>query len=83
MRRSKAGSADRRTLWNILMRWRRVRRYLRATMANSDSHSTPASAADLKIRLERFRRRLEAEGRKRSLKIVDRAIRDVKGPDRD
>ena len=34
-------------------------------------------ADDLTRRLARYRSRLEAEGRKRSLKVIDRAIEDV------
>src|SRR4029079_9248271 len=33
--------------------------------------------ADLARRLERYRRRVEAEGRQRSLRVIDRAIEDV------
>src|SRR4029078_12109870 len=33
--------------------------------------------ADLARRLERYRRRVEAEGRQRSLRVMDRAIEDV------
>ena len=32
---------------------------------------------DLARRLERYRRRVEAEGRQRSLRVIDRAIEDV------
>ncbi len=32
---------------------------------------------DLATRLERYRRRVESEGRKRSLRIIDRAISDA------
>jgi hypothetical protein len=35
------------------------------------------SAADLARRLARYRRRVEAEGRPRSLKLIDRAIEDA------
>ncbi len=35
------------------------------------------SSADLARRLERYRRRVEAEGRQRSLRVIDRAIEDV------
>jgi hypothetical protein len=34
-------------------------------------------ADDLATRLERYRRRVESEGRKRSLRIIDRAISDA------
>jgi hypothetical protein len=33
--------------------------------------------SDLARRLARYRRRVEAEGRKRSLRLLDRAIRDA------
>ena len=35
------------------------------------------AASDLARRLARYRRRVEAEGRPRSLKLIDRAIEDV------
>jgi hypothetical protein len=34
-------------------------------------------STDLARRLARYRRRVEAEGRPRSLKLIDRAIRDA------
>jgi len=34
-------------------------------------------AADLARRLARYRRRVEAEGRERSLRLIDRVIEDV------
>jgi hypothetical protein len=34
----------------------------------------PPADADLARRLERYRRRVEAEGRPRSVKVIDRAI---------
>jgi len=34
-------------------------------------------ASDLARRLERYRRRVEAEGRPRSVKLIDRAIEDA------
>jgi hypothetical protein len=36
-----------------------------------------AVSPDLARRLERYRTRVEAEGRKRSLEVIDRAIRDA------
>lgn len=36
-----------------------------------------AQTADLTRRLARYRSRVEAEGRKRSLKVIDRAIEDL------
>lgn len=35
------------------------------------------AAADLARRLARYRTRVEAEGRKRSLQVIDKAIRDA------
>ncbi len=37
------------------------------------------AAADLARRLARYRRRVAAEGRPRSVKVVDRAIKDADG----
>jgi len=39
--------------------------------------SEESAASDLKRRLARYRRRLEAEGRTRWAKLVDRAIEDA------
>jgi hypothetical protein len=36
-----------------------------------------SSASDLAQRLARYRRRVEAEGRPRSVKVIDRAIKDA------
>ena len=41
---------------------------------NNDSNDT---SADLTRRLARYRSRVEAEGRKRSVEAIDRAIRDA------
>jgi hypothetical protein len=41
--------------------------------------SDEASASDLARRLARYRRRVEAENRPRSLRVIDRAIEDA-GP---
>jgi hypothetical protein len=38
---------------------------------------TEAAASDLARRLARYRRRVEAEGRPRSVKLIDRAIDDA------
>lgn len=38
---------------------------------------------DLAERLERYRQRVESEGRKRSLRIIDRAISDAAPNERD
>lgn len=37
----------------------------------------PDAASDLARRLARYRRRVEAEGRPRSLRLIDRAIEDA------
>jgi len=39
----------------------------------------PEVPADIERRLQRYRRRLEAEGRTRSVILLDLAIRDIKG----
>jgi hypothetical protein len=36
-----------------------------------------SEASDLARRLQRYRRRVEAEGRPRSLRLIDRAIEDA------
>lgn len=38
---------------------------------------TDSGAADLARRLARYRRRVEAEGRQRSVRAIDRAIEDA------
>jgi hypothetical protein len=43
------------------------------TSSNDEHEGTP----DLARRLARYRRRVEAEGRKRSLREIDQAIRDA------
>jgi hypothetical protein len=43
----------------------------------NDEHDD--DAGDLARRLARYRRRVEAEGRNRSLRMIDRAISDVAG----
>ena len=40
-------------------------------------HDDAEAASDLARRLARYRRRVEAEGRPRSLKLIDRAIEDA------
>ena len=47
--------------------------------ANTDPEHT--EKADLARRLARYRRRLAAEGRVRSVKLIDRAIRDASADD--
>jgi hypothetical protein len=50
-------------------------------MTDKPEPATPESdesaEADLARRLARYRRRVEAEGRPRSLKLIDRAIEDA------
>jgi len=49
-------------------------------LAPNNEHD--GSASDLARRLARYRQRVEAEGRKRSLDILDVAIRDAnRGPE--
>ena len=43
--------------------------------AQPEDHESAKS--DLARRLERYRRRVEAEGRPRSVKLIDRAIEDA------
>jgi hypothetical protein len=40
-------------------------------------HKDEAASADLARRLARYRSRVEAEGRKRSLHLIDQAIKDA------
>lgn len=42
-------------------------------------HDPEHGAADLARRLARYRRRVEAEGRKRSMRVIDRAIAHAGG----
>ena len=46
---------------------------------DSDHRDNEAGGSDLARRLARYRRRVEAEGRKRSLHLIDRAISDADG----
>jgi len=41
------------------------------------SNNAADTSVDLTRRLVRYRTRVEAEGRKRSLKLIDRAIKDA------
>ena len=43
----------------------------------TDDENSAAGSGDLARRLERYRTRVAAEGRKRSLHVIDRAIRDA------
>lgn len=43
----------------------------------TDIDKSSAGCVDLARRLERYRKRVAAEGRKRSLQVIDRAIRDA------
>lgn len=56
-------------------------RYFRHVMDKLDPVIPPRgedeAALDLARRLARYRRRVEAEGRPRSLKLIDRAIEDA------
>jgi hypothetical protein len=45
----------------------------------TDAGKHELAAVDLARRLGRFRRRVEAEGRQRSVRLIDRAIEDVDG----
>jgi len=57
------------------------------TMETPDSSAphgeNPSAKSDLARRLARYRRRVEAEGRPRSLKLIDRAIEAEDGKARD
>jgi hypothetical protein len=44
-----------------------------------DATDEDENASDLARRLARYRRRVEAEGRPRSVKVIDRAIKDAGG----
>ena len=46
-------------------------------MAKSDAQIKAERDSDLTRRLERYRQRVDSEGRKRSLRIIDRAISDA------
>jgi len=46
--------------------------------AKADDINSQSVSADLARRLERYRTRVEAEGRRRSLKVIDRAIREAR-----
>ncbi|MGE5564152.1 MAG: hypothetical protein ACM3ZV_12740 [Bacillota bacterium] len=46
---------------------------------DSTGAAKDAEGADLGRRLARYRRRVEAEGRKRSLRVIDRAMDDAGG----
>ena len=52
---------------------------MRKTLPEKDGNHPNNSSADLKRRLARYRSRVEAEGRKRSVEVIDRAIRDANG----
>jgi hypothetical protein len=45
----------------------------------TDAGKHQLAGIDLARRLGRFRRRVEAEGRQRSVRLIDRAIEDVDG----
>jgi len=46
-------------------------------MEKLDPATCEPEGSDLARRLARYRRRVEAEGRKRSLRVIDRAINDA------
>jgi hypothetical protein len=50
---------------------------LNGMMPKSDAQIKAKRDNDLTRRLERYRQRVESEGRKRSLRIIDRAIGDA------
>jgi hypothetical protein len=52
---------------------------MRKILPEKDNNRPDDTSADLARRLERYRSRVEAEGRKRSLEAINRAIRDVSG----
>lgn len=58
-----------------------TRRYVMRTMQNLDAKAHDSNSenlsADLARRLERYRTRVEAEGRRRSLQVIDRAISEA------
>jgi len=45
----------------------------------SSKFEEDSPATDLARRLARYRRRIEAEGRPRSVRVIDKAIRDAGG----
>ena len=45
--------------------------------SQTDDDNPHSQSADLARRLERYRARVAAEGRKRSLQVIDRAIRNA------
>lgn len=45
--------------------------------AQADDSNSESASVDLARRLERYRTRVEAEGRRRSLRVIDRAIREA------
>jgi hypothetical protein len=45
--------------------------------AQEDDNNSQAASADLARRLARYRTRVEAEGRRRSLRVIDRAITEA------
>ena len=56
-----------------------IAKYWRMQTSDSqiDDDNPRSPSADLARRLERYRTRVAAEGRKRSLQVIDRAIRDA------
>ena len=66
---------------NILIQFWRMDRYLLGAMEHAEPqepmNDDHAAESDLQRRLARFRRRVEAEGRPRSVRFIDRAIEDA------
>jgi hypothetical protein len=62
---------------NLLIQRRALARYLPNKMDETDPHvpiEEEGAASDLARRLDRYRRRVAAEGRPRSARLIDRAI---------
>lgn len=57
----------------------RIAKYplMREELEPTDPKDEKSAESDLARRLERYRRRVEAEGRPRSVKLIDRAIEDA------
>jgi hypothetical protein len=50
---------------------------MREIEPSAPGEESEAAASDLTRRLARYRRRIEAENRPRSLRLIDRAIKDA------
>lgn len=66
---------------NLPIQGERAVPYVWAMMDSADppppDHEKDSPASDLARRLIRYRRRIEAEGRPRSVRVVDQAIKDA------